>query len=82
MAYEQEVERYLKTSIWKLTKGTQYLYIKGVNFTDIRIQRTKDGSLKYTRGMNDELSFKPVKKWIREGTEQQKHEEIKADLKK
>ena len=82
MAYEQEVERYLKTSIWKLTKGTQYLYIKGVNFTDIRIQRTKDDSLKYTRGMNDELSFKPVKKWIREGTEQQKHEEIKADLKK
>lgn len=82
MAYEQEVEKYLKTSIWKLTKGTQYLYIKGVNFTDIRIQRTKDGSLKYTRGMNDELSFKPVMKWIREGTEQQKHEEIKADLKK
>ena len=46
MAYEQEVERYLKTSIWKLTKGTQYLYIKGVNFTDIRIQRTKDDSSK------------------------------------
>lgn len=82
MAYEQEVERYLKTSIWKLSKGTLYLYKKGVNFTDIRIQRTKDGSLKYTRGMDDELSFKPVKKWIREGTERQKHEEIKADLNK
>lgn len=80
MAYEQEVERYLKTSIWKLSKGTLYLYKKGVNFTDIRIQRTKDGSLKYTRGMDDELSFKPVKKWIREGSEQQMHEGIKADL--
>lgn len=82
MAYEQEVERYLKTSIWKLKKATLHLYKKGFNFTDIRIQRTKDGSLKYTRGMNDELSFKPVKKWIQEGTEQQKHEEIKGDLKK
>lgn len=82
MAYEQEVERYLKASIWKLSKGTLYLYKKGVNFTDIRIQRTKDGSLKYTRGMDDELSIKPVKKWIREGTERQKHEEIKADLNK
>lgn len=82
MAYEQEVERYLKASIWKLSKGTLYLYKKGVNFTDIRIQRTKDGSLKYTRGMDDELSIKPVKKWIRDGTERQKHEEIKADLNK
>lgn len=82
MAYEQEVERYLKASIWKLSKGTLYLYKKGVNFTDIRIQRTNDGSLKYTRGMDDELSIKPVKKWIREGTERQKHEEIKADLNK
>lgn len=81
MAYEQEVERYLKASIWKLSKGTLYLYKKKVNFTDIRIQRTKDGSLKYTRGMDDELSIKPVKKWIREGTEQQMHEGIKADLK-
>lgn len=82
MAYEQEVERYLKASIWKLSKGTLYLYKKGVNFTDIRIQRTNDGSLKYTRSMDDELSIKPVKKWIREGTERQKHEEIKADLNK
>ena len=32
--------------------------------------------------MDDELSIKPVKKWIREGTERQKHEEIKADLNK
>lgn len=82
IAYEQEVERFLKTSIWNLTKGTQYLYQKKSKFTDIRIHRAKDGSWIYTRGMDEELSFKPVKKWIREGTERQKHEEIKADLNK
>lgn len=80
MAYEQEVESFLKASIWNLTKGTQYLYQKKSKFSDIRIHRAKDGSWKYTRGMDEELSFKPVRKWIREGSEQQMHEGIKADL--
>ena len=80
MAYEQEVESFLKASIWNLTKGTQYLYQKKSKFSDIRILRAKDGSWKYTRGMDEELSFKPVRKWIREGSEQQMHEGIKADL--
>ncbi len=50
MAYEQEVERYLKTSIWKLTKGTQYLYKRGVNFTDIRIQHYEGWFIEIYKG--------------------------------
>lgn len=80
MAYEQEVERYLNTSFYRLTKGTKYFRYKKFEFASIRVRHNKDGVLEFTKGLDEKLSFKPVKKWIDEGTEQRMHDGIKADL--
>ena len=80
MAYEQEVERYLNASFYKLTKGTKYLRYKKFEFASIRVHHNNSGVLEFTKGLDEKLSFKPVKKWIDEGTEQRMHNGIKADL--
>lgn len=80
LAYEQEVERYLNASFYRLSKGTKYLRYKKFEFASIRIHHNNDGALEFTKGLDEKLSFKPVKKWIAEGTEQRMHNGIKADL--
>lgn len=80
MAYEQEVERYLNASFYRLTKGTKYLRYKKFEFASIRVHHNNSGALEFTKGLDEKLSFKPVKKWVDEGTEQRMHNGIKADL--
>ena len=80
MAYEQEVERYLNASFYRLTRGTKYLRNKKFEFASIRIRHINGGVLEFTKGLDEKLSFKPVKKWIDEGIEQKMHDDIRADL--
>lgn len=80
MAYEQEVERYLNASFYRLTRGTKYLRYKKFEFACIRIRHINGGVLEFTKGLDEKLSFKPVKKWIDEGTEQKMYDGIKSDL--
>ena len=63
-----------------MTKGTKYFRYKKFEFASIRVRHNKDGVLEFTKGLDEKLSFKPVKKWIDEGTEQRMHDGIKADL--
>ena len=80
MAYEQEVERYLKAYFYRLTKGTKYYRYKKFEFASVRVHHNNSGSLEFTKGLDEELSFKPVKKWIDEGTEQKIRNGINEDL--
>lgn len=80
MAYEQEVERYLNANFWGLSIGTKYFRNKKFEFANIRVHHNDDGELEFTKGLDEKLSFKPVKKWIDEGSEQKIHDGIKSDL--
>lgn len=80
MAYEQEVERYLRVSFWKLTRGTKYLYKKKTNLASVRIHHSNNGSMEYTNGLDGKLTFGHVQTWIDEGIVNDIHEGIKADL--
>lgn len=80
MAYEQEVERYFNANFWQLTRGTKYLCHKKFEFASVRVHHINGGSLEYTKGLDEKLSFPFVKIWIDEGIEQKIYDGIKVDL--
>lgn len=80
VAYEQEVMQYLKTHFSNLTRGTQHLFYNKFDFSCMRVHHNNGGTLEFTKGFDEKLSFKPVKKWIAEGSEQRMHDGIKNDL--